>query len=384
MKKFRYISLFLLLGFNTMNLSAEDVIATETESIWSNPLFLSMSILSTVLLFVIMILANVLKVSIKTKVREIMANKKVLSAIFLLSSLGLNAQTEKVKDIYEAVPIGGMHPMAFFALFIILILELFVILWMCLLILRVVVKREEAAVPVVEEKVKKESVWFNFLTRKVLGVAPVAKDQDVLLDHDYDGIKELDNDLPPWWKYGFYLTIVTGAIYLVGYHVTGTFKLSEDEYKTELADAEVAIKAYRLKMAMNVDESNVVFLSESNNIKKGKSIFDANCITCHGSMGEGGIGPNLTDQYWLYGGAPGNLFKTVSNGTSKGMQPWKDKLSPLDIQNVISFIHSLNGSNPANAKAAEGEIFNYTESTLSQDTSNAQLPDSVVPIEIKQ
>jgi cytochrome c oxidase cbb3-type subunit III len=383
MKKYSQISLFLLFGFNALNLSAEDIISSETESIWSNPLFLSMSILATVLLFVIMILANVLKVSIKTKVREIMANKKTLSVFLVLSGLGLNAQTEVPKDIYQAVPIGGIHPMSFLALFIILLLELFVILWLCLLILRVVVKKEEAAVQVVEEKVKKESVWFNFLTRKVLGVAPVAKDQDVLLDHDYDGIKELDNDLPPWWKYGFYLTIVTGAIYLIGYHVTGSFKLSEDEYKTELAEADEAVKAYRLKMAMNVDETNAVFLSESGNIQKGKAIFDGNCVTCHGSNAEGGIGPNLTDKYWLYGGAPGNLFKTVSNGTSKGMLPWKDKLSPVDIQNVISFVHSLQGSNPANAKASEGEVFNYSGAISNQDSSTVLLPDSMVPIEIK-
>lgn len=382
MKKFTQISLFLLFGFNALNLSAENINSSEEASIWSNPLFLSMSILATVLLFVIMILANVLKVSIKTKVRELMTNKKVLSMLFLFSSLGLNAQTEKAKDIYEAVPIGGMHPMAFFALFVILILELFVILWMCLLILRVVVKKEEESAQVVVEKVKKESEWFSFLTRKVLGVAPVAKDQDVMLDHDYDGIKELDNDLPPWWKYGFYLTIVSGAIYLIGYHVTGSFKLSEEEYTTELVQAEEAVKAYRLKMAMNVDETNAVFLSESANIQKGKAIFDGNCIACHGNNGQGMIGPNLTDKYWLYGGAPGNLFKIVSNGTSKGMQPWKDKLSPIQIQDVISFIHTLQGSNPAEAKAPEGEIYENLET--SKDSSSAvQVPDSMIPVEIK-
>lgn len=331
-----------------------------------NMLFITMGILAAVLLMVIFILSGVLRTVVKTKVRESSAGNKaaaVLSALMLISSGEILAQGAEKESIFNAVPVGGMHPMAFYALFAVILIELFVIIWMCLIILRVVIVRKEAVVTEVQSERKKVSFFSRFIGRKIFGVKPVESDQDVMLDHEYDGIRELDNDLPPWWKYGFYLTIVASAIYLTVYHVTHSAKSSVEEYMADVAEAELQVKAYRSKMALNVDETNAVFLTDATRIESGKNIYMKNCGVCHGNEGQGLVGPNFTDNHWLYGNAPGDMFRIVKDGTSKGMKPWKDDLTPLEIENVISYIHTLLGTNPPNPKAPEGTEFKPSSET---------------------
>jgi cytochrome c oxidase cbb3-type subunit 3 len=360
-----YLSISLALLGNVNAFGAETAVKANA-SIYSNPLFIAMASLCAVLLMVIFILSAVLKTAVKTKIRELLSNKAtpIILLMTMLSSNSLFAQTSVASsNIYESSPISGMHPLGFLALFLMLILELFVILWLCLMIMRIIVKQEQLAANKAGEQVEKVS-WFS----KVLGVAPVETDKDVLLDHDYDGIKELDNNLPPWWKYGFYLTIITSIVYMVSYHVTHSANSSEEEYNAEIAQAEASVNAYRAKMAMNVDETNAQYLADAGKIATGKAIFVKNCAVCHGPEGQGLVGPNFTDKHWLYGNKPGDLFKIVKNGTNKGMKAWKDELSPVDIQNVISFIHTLQGTQPANPKAAEGDL--YEEVASSADLAN--------------
>ena len=358
-----------------------------SDSTGSNPLFLSMAVLTGVLLFVIVILSAVLRTSVKTKVRDIISARTaqvIVTALFLFSAQSSFAQAADAskESMYVDTAIGGMHPLTFYSLFIVMLMELFVILWLCLMILRIIVKREAASATAHNEKPATSNLSL-FISRKIFGVKPVESDKDVMLDHDYDGIKELDNDLPPWWKYGFYFTIISGVIYLIGYHVTGTFKSSHEEYNTEMAEADAKVAAYRTKMALNVDETNAVFLEESDKIAKGGEIFAKNCVVCHGDKGQGGIGPNFADNYWIYGGKPGDLFKTVKNGTTKGMKSWKDELSPVDIQNVISYIHTFKGTNPPNPKAPEGNLFEETAGATVSDSSAVVKSDSVKNIEVK-
>lgn len=365
-----YFTILLSLFATSKALGAE-VITKNDGSIYSNPLFIAMASLSVVLLLVIVILSGVLKTAVKTKVRELLSGKSaaILLLLAFMESDSLFAQTEApVSNIYESTPISGMHPLGFYTLFVVLLLELFVILWLCLMIMRIIVKQEQIAANKAGEQNKKTSWLSKFLSRKVFGVAPVETDKDVLLDHDYDGIKELDNNLPPWWKYGFYLTIITSIVYMVSYHVTHSANSSEEEYNAEIAQAEASVNAYRAKMAMNVDEINAQYLADAGKIATGKAIFVKNCAVCHGPEGQGLVGPNFTDKHWLYGNKPGDLFKIVKNGTNKGMKAWKDELSPVDIQNVISFIHTLQGTQPANPKAAEGDL--YEEVASSADLAN--------------
>jgi cytochrome c oxidase cbb3-type subunit 3 len=209
-----------------------------------------------------------------------------------------------------------------------------------------------------EEKEAPKTVAFqipNLLDKFNASVA-IEKETDILLDHDYDGIKELDNNLPPWWKYGFYFTIVWAFVYFGYYHVFGG-PSSEDEYNAAMEQGKAEVEAYLKNAAMNVDE-NTVTLADASGIKDGKSIFESNCATCHGKLGEGNAGPNLTDDYWLHGGSINDVFKTVKYGVvAKGMKSWQGELSPVDIRNVVSYVKTLHGTNPPNAKAPEGEIY---------------------------
>jgi len=195
----------------------------------------------------------------------------------------------------------------------------------------------------------------------------IEKEQDILLDHNYDGIRELDNALPPWWKYSFYISIVWAACYLV-YFYFGGGPSSLDEYKAEVQQAKIDVDAYNKKNALNVDESNVKY-ADAAGITEGQEIFKTNCTPCHGNAGEGNqVGPNLTDDYWLHGGTANDLFKTVKYGwPAKGMKSWETDLSAVQIKNVISYIHSIHGTNPANAKAPQGDLF--TEAGIAKTDS---------------
>ncbi|MDX5438238.1 MAG: c-type cytochrome [Pontibacter sp.] len=172
-------------------------------------------------------------------------------------------------------------------------------------------------------------------------------------DHDFDGIQEYDNDLPPWWKMMFYVTIVFGVGYMLHFHVFRTGALQDEEYAMEMEHA--AILA-----AKNADDPNAVtnyeVLTDAAAIESGKALYNTNCAACHGQEGQGTVGPNLTDEYWLHGGDVNDIFKTVKFGVpAKGMVPWQGKLTKDQILEVSSYILSLQGSNPANAKEPQGE-----------------------------
>lgn len=184
------------------------------------------------------------------------------------------------------------------------------------------------------------------------------KEKELLLDHEYDGIHELDNNLPTWWRWMFYVTIIFSVIYLIRYHVIKSGDLQLDEYKKELVKAEEE-KAERAKNgAAAIDENNVTLLTEAADLAKGKEIFGQKCAPCHGPAGGGTVGPNLTDDYWLHGGSIKDVFKTIKYGVQeKGMIAWQATLKPQEIQQVASFIKSIKGSNPENPKEPQGELF---------------------------
>lgn len=175
--------------------------------------------------------------------------------------------------------------------------------------------------------------------------------QDVLLNHEYDGIRELDNDLPGWWKWLFYLTIIISVVYIVHYHVLKSGDLQEAEYEKEMAEAEA-------NMPPEADESTLARLEDNASIAAGKTVFDKNCVVCHLSKGEGLVGPNLTDEYWIHGGSFQDIYLTIKVGVpAKGMISWKKQLNTKEMQQVASFIMSLYGTNPPNAKEPQGEKY---------------------------
>ncbi|MEN9742842.1 MAG: hypothetical protein RLZZ65_647 [Bacteroidota bacterium] len=209
----------------------------------------------------------------------------------------------------------------------------------------------------VKPKAIKEEVPVVSSLKKVNQVltdaVPIEEEHKILLEHEYDGIQELDNNLPPWWVWGFYATIVFSFIYLFNYHIFGVSDLQIKAYDKEMKVAEKEVQAYLKKMAMDVDENSATLLTESSDLAEGASIFAANCVACHKSKGEGEIGPNLTDKNWIYGYNIKEVFKTVKYGTANGMPEHSSKFNPVQIQQVASYVLSL----PETAgKAAQGDI----------------------------
>ena len=210
-----------------------------------------------------------------------------------------------------------------------------------------------------EEQVTK-SVHAKARWNKLLGLRPIEEEKDIEIDHEFDGIKELDNPVPIWFNALFYGTITFGLIYLMVYHVFGWGLLQDQEYQHEMAVAEKAKQEYLAQAANLIDESSVEVNLDM--AAAGKAIFAANCVACHGANGEGGIGPNLADKFWLHGGEIKDIFKTVKYGIpAKGMVPWEQTLTPGQIAEVSNYILTLRGTNPANAKAAEGEEVVYEQ-----------------------
>ncbi len=200
---------------------------------------------------------------------------------------------------------------------------------------------------------------LNALYRKLKGGnKPIEEEGEIILDHNYDGIKELDNNLPPWGVYTFYLSIIFAVVYLARYHV---FNAGDQfaEYEIEYAEANKAIEEYKKTAKGLVDFNTVELLTETSDINAGKKIYDTNCVACHMADGGGGIGPNLTDTNWILGGGIKNVFKTVSEGgrDGKGMVAWKQSLKPAEIAQVSSYLLQFEGTTPANPKDAEGDIW---------------------------
>ncbi|MDG5492182.1 cbb3-type cytochrome c oxidase N-terminal domain-containing protein [Psychroserpens sp. SPM9] len=226
--------------------------------------------------------------------------------------------------------------------------------------------------------------WFKTQYKKSLGQKPLEEEHDIILDHNYDGIRELDNDLPPWWLYGFYASIIFAAVYLVKYHVfNGDTQF--DELEADIAQAKIDIEAYKKTAKDLVDFNTVTILTEASDLANGKSIFETNCIACHKADGGGGIGPNLTDNYWVLGGGIKNVFKTISEGgrDGKGMIAWKQSLKPSEIAQVASYVLNFEGTTPAEPKAPEGDLWVSEEAPVEDITTEAieTKTDSVSTIE---
>ncbi len=286
-----------------------------------------------------------------------------LSFLFLFSSLTGFAQTVSTGAEADARPIAPFPPIFEDPRFYFWVSMASVILFVIYALVHAIsllsnklhkVEEVESAQLVM---VKKKTGWDRLmvvLTRSV----PVEQEKDVLLDHDYDGIRELDNKLPPWWVWGFYLTIVFAFVYFFYYHMSGIGKLSAAEYKDEMNKAAFE-KVERMKLnTNNVTEENVTRLTDVSSVKEGAEIFLKNCLACHGDKGQGNVGPNLTDMNWIHGGGINNIFRVITEGIpSKGMISWKAQLSPKQIQVVASFIMTLEGTNPAGAKEPQGEVY---------------------------
>lgn len=333
----------------------------------SNYLEILMIIVALLLVVVIWSLSSVLAMIAKKVVEQSKQAKKVLMILVIASSslfsnyaLGQDPTTSDSTAAAPVINYGGMSSTSFWTMGTVIALELLVVLLLVVFIKGLWKSLHPIAQVATEKKIASSwlvTTWNKLDKQFFTKAAPIEQEADIMLDHDYDGIKELDNALPPWWKYGFYITIVVAVFYILKFEVWKTGQDQIQEYTTEMAEAKLQTEAYLAEMKENVDEKSVV-MSDAAGINAGKELFAKTCVACHMSNGEGGVGPNLTDDYWIHGGSINDVFKTIKYGyPDKGMQAWSSTYSPVQIQQLSSYIKSLKGTNPPNAKAPQGDLY---------------------------
>ncbi len=207
------------------------------------------------------------------------------------------------------------------------------------------------------KNIENQSAWERFMA-KMTKAHDIENEEEIILDHNYDGIRELDNVLPPWWLAGFYITIGLMAIYAVRVFFFGAYNQYE-EFDTTMAEAKIQVEQYKKDHPELFDESNIVLLTSEADLAEGKKLFASKtCTACHKEDLGGLVGPNLTDDKWILGGGIKKIFNTISKGgrDGKGMPAWESTITRDERQKLASYIISMYGTNPAGAKPAEGDI----------------------------
>ncbi|MBL0356994.1 MAG: c-type cytochrome [Chitinophagaceae bacterium] len=374
------IILIALLLPTAIGAAAQDAAQTVANNGESSNLLANLLIIITIVLALIIWGMGQALVGISKLAVEKQKQSGAALGIILLIGFSLLAQTGFAQGTptaaadaaKETLNYGGLSAHNFWAFVGVILIEVAAIFFLAFSIRRVyqelIVKKEAV-------KSSAFGSWWDSLDKKFFTKAvPVEKEADVLLDHNYDGIQELDNALPPWWKYGFYITIAFAFIYIGYFHAFGSGKNPTEEYAAEMDKARIEKEAYEATNKDKVDENNIL-MADAAGIANGQKLFDANCVACHLKDGGGSVGPNLTDDYWLHKGSLNDIFHTIKVGyPDKGMQSWAKTFSPKEISQLTSFIKSLKGTKPAVAKAPQGDL--YTEE-IKTDTTAAPKLDSL-------
>ncbi len=373
-----FTGIALLTCLGSFAQEAKPVVTQETLWLFSNGLFNTLLGVIVLLLIIISVLGGVLK-----NVARFSSDRKrntggtaagIIAFIVLISS-----SQKSVAQTTAAVASTGSNYMGlgagmFFLMIALIVLEL-IIIAVLIGMIQMFVKKEMAAAAYVAAK-KAEPTFMD----RISAAVPVEKEADIMLDHNYDGIRELDNDLPPWWKYGFYVTIIFAVVYLVNHHITKTSDLQIAMYEKSMEEGRIAKEEFQKKDANNVTENTVKLYTDKTHLDEAFSLFKDNCAVCHGKLGEGGVGPNLTDVYWIHGGSLKDIFHTITNGwPDKGMKSWQADFSPLKIDELASYIKSLSGTNPPNGKAPQGDVYKEEGAVVSSDSTKTDSTKVIAP-----
>lgn len=280
---------------------------------------------------------------------------------FLLTFVSL-VQGQGSKEILGA-PIN--QPMTlFYVVAVLLVITMLLVVVVAMYMLRVFRMFVDQAMREKAEKAGLQYIpalsWLERTWDSMNASVPLSKEKDIDLGHEYDGIRELDNHLPPWWKGLFYGCVIWGIGYMVVYHFTYSFPLSAGEYENELVTAAEELRILRASQPLEViDENALIFTHDAGIIASGKKVFISNnCGSCHREDGGGNaIGPNLADSYWIHGGTIKDVFTTIKIGVvQKGMPAWGKVMSPGHVRDVAFFVMSLQGSKPESPKKPEGNL----------------------------
>jgi len=386
-RPFLCLGLFSLIQISSFAQAVTASAKKETSTMFSNPLFWALAIVIVLLAIIIVVFTELIKAAAHIRMDKNKDKKTdmstVLKTLLMLCMFGLFSDSlmaqAAVAEVVEKAPesIWGLNKYVFYIMMVIIGLELIastMLYIMAMQLLGVSERKRQVAAELAKQHIKPVT-----LIEKLNASVALEKEADIMLDHNYDGIKELDNDLPPWWKYGFYFTIIFAVFYMAYFHISGSGKLQLAEYEDQLAQGKLDVENYRKKAANLVDENNVTELTDVASLEAGKLIFVSSCSACHGAAGEGTVGPNLTDDYWLHKGGIKDIFKSVKFGwPEKGMKSWQQDLSSRQIHEVSSYIRTLHGTNPPKGKEKQGEL--YTEETTS-DTTAITVQDTALLIQ---
>jgi cytochrome c oxidase cbb3-type subunit 3 len=374
----------LITGF--IFLSAVPMFAAEAESGFSSMMSgpnLALAVIALIQLIAIISVGGIIKrltrntdyfVKLK-KLRESLPNKTLT---LILGLVGL-ASAAHAQDEAVARTAAPAFPDFFQDQNTLLLLVLNIVLLLAFLYMTQLLKSTVAMLmPEIEKEPEvREVVETNKVMNVLTDAVPLEREHEVMLDHEYDGIRELDNNLPPWWVWMFYATIAFGFVYIIYYHILPYGLSQEEEYVAEVQQAEEARAAYLAAAKNLVDENNVEMLTAAADLKAGESIFMEKCMQCHAADGGGGVGPNLTDPYWIHGGSIRDVFMTVKYGVpAKGMISWESQLRPAEMAQVASYVKTLEGTTPAAPKDPQGELWVAPDDNESRRDSTFQVvPD---------
>jgi cytochrome c oxidase cbb3-type subunit III len=358
-------TILVIIAFFLLPHAMAQAVPASTTTSGNNLLAILLVVMMLVLALVIWGLGQILIILSRQVMEKNKNTGKGFTAILIIallfasqSSLAQDAAAVKVLPNY-----GGLSSNTFYMFVTVIFTEVLTILFLAFSIRRIYEELlPQKKMTVVKEYKLKE--WWAGIDKKIFTKAiPVEREADILLDHDYDGIKELNNALPPWWKYGFYITIAAAFVYLLNFHVLGNGKNPTQEYAVEMEKAKKEKEIFEAGNKDKIDEGNVP-MADAAGLAKAREIFNTKCWACHGKLGEGGAGPNLTDNYWLHKGSLNDIYTTIKVGyADKGMQSWTNDFTPKEISFLASYIKTLHGTNPPNPKAPQGDLFTETAAT---------------------
>jgi cytochrome c oxidase cbb3-type subunit 3 len=299
---------------------------------------------------------------------KVLIHRLPVAAIALLGSMAtayaqeateVTAASSSEPSFWQSIMMLDIRLLVMLGIILTLMLAILVLMGMLVNMMNYLTNppQEASATQLVESKPGFLAVLYEKLVTGKL-YSSEKEQKDMIMDHEYDGIREMSYGMPPWLTTFFLVTIGFGVIYFINMYVLEIVPHQEDEYKAEMALAEEQAIERNKKLANSIDENTVKLTTSQEVLAEGKEIYTANCRACHGAEGQGGVGPNLTDRYWKHGGSIQDVFKIVKYGVpDKGMISWSNKLNPAKISAVSNYILTFQGTNPPNQKGPEGEEY---------------------------